>query len=912
MALNGRFNRRRDARSDGEAQPLGARAANALGWNVFNALATRLGTMAIGIALARILGPEEFGTFAVATVMLLAVLSFNELGVSLAIVRWSGSPHEIAPTVATLATAASAVLALAAFVAAPAFCAAMGAPAATDVVRVLALTIVISGIVAGPAALLQRDFRARTRALIDQAGTWTGSSVAIGTAIGGMGAMSLATGRLAATSVTLVLFLRAAPIRFGFDRSVARRLLSFGLPLAGSSIVFFAAAYADQLIVGAVLGPVALGFYVLAFNLSSWPQTVFSLPVRNVSPAAFARLRDRPAILNDSFVRSVGLLTAIAFPICLALSGAAVPLIDVVYGDVWRTAAGALIWLGIVAALRILFEIAYDFLVVLGKTRQVFAIQIGSLAGSVPAVYAGAEIAGIAGAGAALIAVGMCITLPGYLFYLKRSGVSISQLGSTLVAPVIAAVAVAGAAFAADYLIAFDLLAVGVTGLAGLAMFALRYRSIRTQIKELGDRMSTEEEAGTAAAAPPRMPVSIVCVANDPAVREHCLDRSIAALRHEAPETEYVPIDNTGSKYDSAGAALNEGARRARHDYVVFVHQDVFLHSLRALEESAGALANDPSIGILGAYGSTETGHAVGQIRDRVLLLGEPPSEPSDVESLDEVLFMIPRERVLREPLSEDAELAWHAYAVDYGLRMRAQGMKVLATNIPLTHNSLTVNLARLDVAHRAVAKRHPWALPVHTTCGTITATTEGAHKPPSPLGRHRWRYRWLKESLMAHRARRAVGGAVVLSDVRHDVDDLLQAHSGMLRIINLELAPGPERNPHADQIKLQRLGRQITVESMTFPELTEAAANWRDGGSMLMTNLSLADLRALAGRLPAGCRRLVGCHDGHGFWLLLCRGDAAAAAIWERRRATPLGMEPVTVAAVALTDSPRPDGARA
>ena len=53
----------------------------------------RFGTLAIGIALARLLGPEAFGTFAVATVALLAMLSFNELGVSLAIVRWADDPE---------------------------------------------------------------------------------------------------------------------------------------------------------------------------------------------------------------------------------------------------------------------------------------------------------------------------------------------------------------------------------------------------------------------------------------------------------------------------------------------------------------------------------------------------------------------------------------------------------------------------------------------------------------------------------------------------------------------------------------------------------------------------------------------------------------------------------------------------
>ena len=116
-----------------------SRAGRALGLNLVNTMVSRLGTLAIGIALARILGPEEFGTFAVALLALLAVLSFSELGVSLAIVRWPGSPREIAPTVATISMLSSIVFCVVSVAAAPWFCEVMGAPDATSVVRVLAL-----------------------------------------------------------------------------------------------------------------------------------------------------------------------------------------------------------------------------------------------------------------------------------------------------------------------------------------------------------------------------------------------------------------------------------------------------------------------------------------------------------------------------------------------------------------------------------------------------------------------------------------------------------------------------------------------------------------------------------------------------------------------------------------------------
>jgi O-antigen/teichoic acid export membrane protein len=53
------------------------RAGRALGWSFASTAIGRLSTVAITVALARLLGPADFGTFAVATVALLAVLSFK-------------------------------------------------------------------------------------------------------------------------------------------------------------------------------------------------------------------------------------------------------------------------------------------------------------------------------------------------------------------------------------------------------------------------------------------------------------------------------------------------------------------------------------------------------------------------------------------------------------------------------------------------------------------------------------------------------------------------------------------------------------------------------------------------------------------------------------------------------------------
>ncbi|WP_433181513.1 oligosaccharide flippase family protein [Actinoallomurus sp. CA-150999] len=462
-------------------------ASRALGWSFLNTMLGRFGTLAIGILLARVLGPKEFGVFAVAMVALLAVLSFNELGVSLAIVRWPGEPREIAPTVATISVISSGLVYAGCFAGAPAFAAAMGAPAATGVIRLLTLSVLVDGLVATPAAMLQRAFRQDRKMIADQVNSWGGAAVSVVLALTGWGAMSLAVGRLAGavgSGVLLVAF-SPEPPRFGFDRAVARRLLRFGLPLAGSSVVVFAVGGVDQFVVGDVLGPTALGFYVLAFNLSNWPVGMFSQPVRSVAPAAFARLQHDAPAMRRTFLSTAGLLTAVTLPVCLLLGGAAGPLVRFVYGPRWEPAAAALFWLALLGGLRILFELMYDYFVVLARTRAVFTIQVVWLTVLVPALIVGARLDGIAGAAAAHAAVAALVPLPLYLTQLRRVGIGVRAVGARVAPAVLVASVVGPAAVLVHRAIPFDLLALAVAGTVAVAATGLLVYRMRGALREL-------------------------------------------------------------------------------------------------------------------------------------------------------------------------------------------------------------------------------------------------------------------------------------------------------------------------------------------------------------------------------------------------------------------------------------------
>ena len=463
-----------------EDSTLVGRAPRALALSFFNTVALKFGTVGIGVALARLVGPHQFGTYAVALLALTAVLSFNELGVSLAIVRWQTDPRTIAPTVNTISLIASTTLGVLGFLLAPTFARAMGQPAAAGVTQLMCVSVLISGAAATPAALMQREFLQGKRLIIDQTNTWVGAITSLLCAIAGMGATSLAVGRILGSSCALVLFLRYSPLPFRcrLDRAQLRPLLNFGLPLAGASMIVFATGFADQIVCGSVLGSTALGFYVLAYNLSSWPRDMFSLPLRNVAPPTFARLQHEPEAMRSAFRAVVGLLAAVTFPVCLLLAGAAEPLIRFVYGDAWAPAASALVWLAVFAAFRIVFELAYDYLVVVGVSRSILMLQTTTLALLIPALIAGSKLWGIAGTAAAQVVVAIVVVLPLYLVLFRRVGLPAGRLLGRTWVPVLTGLGVGASAFAlAAILRGSNLGACVLAGMvAAIALAALIWR----------------------------------------------------------------------------------------------------------------------------------------------------------------------------------------------------------------------------------------------------------------------------------------------------------------------------------------------------------------------------------------------------------------------------------------------------
>ncbi|GAA3579271.1 hypothetical protein GCM10022197_40940 [Microlunatus spumicola] len=386
-----------------------------------------------------------------------------------------------------------------------------------------------------------------------------------------------------------------------------------------------------------------------------------------------------------------------------------------------------------------------------------------------------------------------------------------------------------------------------------------------------------------------RAPVTLVCVYNDERVLEDCLLRSVRENAHEAPDTEVIAVDNRRGAFASAGAALNHGARRARHPVVAFVHQDVYLHSLASLERVAGQVL-DGQVDVAGAAGITSTGRLAGRVRDRVVMAGDTAIDPIDVDTLDEVLFLASRDLLIEEPLAEDPELAWHAYAVEYSLRLRLRGGRVAAVDVPLTHNSLSTNLAKLDLAHATVGARYPEQVPIRTTCGVVGGPPKRVL--PGPLDARRWRYRWVKDSLTTASWHGLRGSReVVLSDIRESVDQLLAFTVDARPVVILNVVSEQDRLtpwPVGQHVPLLRRDRPITVGLVEPADVLRQVRSAPEK-SFLVANVDLDTARQWCDDAPGSS--FVGYSQGSGAWCVLGPLAEAGSRAYGEARDRPLDL---------------------
>jgi lipopolysaccharide exporter len=418
-------------------------------WSSLSTVVLRLTNICITAVVAHILTPRDFGVFTVALTAYTITASLGELGIASCLIRADLDIDVMAPTMVTVSLTTSAVFAGAMAGFASHIAAALGSADGTGPVRIMALTIFINGVFAVPGAQLTRDFKQRTLFLANVISLVPSTCVLLLLAKSGSGAMAFAWSRVVAQLVMGGVMFAAAPKHYkpGISRDAILVLLRFGLPLAGANFVNYILLNVDYAFVGHLIGAVALGIYMLAFNLASAPGFLIGNVINSISMPAFSRVKHDPDRLKGALASALRAMSMILMPMCGLMIALSRPIVLTLYGARWAAAADVLSILSVYSAISIICILFANMLTSLGKAKFILVVQLLWLCALIPAMALGVRRDGIAGAAIAHIAVIGPLILPSYLFVLKRAtGVRLSMLGRAILPSLVAGSAAALAA----------------------------------------------------------------------------------------------------------------------------------------------------------------------------------------------------------------------------------------------------------------------------------------------------------------------------------------------------------------------------------------------------------------------------------------------------------------------------------
>jgi PST family polysaccharide transporter len=338
------------------SKSLGKKARRGVAWSFLREGITEVLLFPSSMVLARLLSPAEFGISAAALFFIQLSARLGDLGFNAAIVR-SKVVTDLHLSSVFVVNLCFGVLAYATLMAtAPLVGAFYGIPETGQIIRVAAISFLLTPFGAVPGALLTRNMRFRETSLVDWIHCLAFAGFSVGLAWMGFSYWSIVYGRVAsvATQVAARIYYARWRPSLKFQGRALRDVLSFGLGMHMRRLLEYAAGNLDNVIVGKLMGMTALGLYDKAFST----MHRFLVRLNTGGPAVmfrvFSIIHEDAGRFQRGYSRAIMSASLLGFPFFAVLVATAPQFMVVLFGPAWRDTAQPFRLLCVAAMLRLL------------------------------------------------------------------------------------------------------------------------------------------------------------------------------------------------------------------------------------------------------------------------------------------------------------------------------------------------------------------------------------------------------------------------------------------------------------------------------------------------------------------------------------------------------------------------------
>jgi O-antigen/teichoic acid export membrane protein len=306
-------------------------------WSAIQSWGSQAISFLIFALLSRLLEPKNFGLVAMASVFLAFIQIFIDQGFSTAIIqRQKLSPSHL-DTAFWTNIAMGSFMTLTGMVASGAVANFFKQEQLTPIIACLSVSFLFNALSSVQEAIFKRNLNFKPLALRSLLAMSIGGSVGVTMALKGFGVWSLVGQQLTSSLSQVIILWGVSDWRPGLkiSRSHFQELFAFGINIVGINLLNFVNRRSDDLLIGYFLGPEALGYYAIAYNLLLSITQLLTSVLSQVAMPALAKLQQELEKLRNAFYTVSELTSFIAFPAFIGLAVLAPELIEVLFGEKW-------------------------------------------------------------------------------------------------------------------------------------------------------------------------------------------------------------------------------------------------------------------------------------------------------------------------------------------------------------------------------------------------------------------------------------------------------------------------------------------------------------------------------------------------------------------------------------------------
>lgn len=308
-------------------------------WTVFEGVFSQGAIFIVGIILARLLTPKDFGVVGIITAIIAVCNSVVEAGFGSALIRKLDANNTDFNTAFYTNLVVAVLLYFVLFLLAPNIAMFFDTPILSILIQVSGLVLVINAMVIIQRSLLSKALNFKKQGIIAIISSILSGIIAVGMATLNFGVWSLVALSLFRPFFnTILLWLSSSWFpKLLFSWKSFKDLFDYGSKLLLTNLINTAYKNIYYFLIGKYFNPIALGYYTRADQFQAPFSTNITFAIRRVSFPILSNFQNDSRNLKLKFVQFIRFSMLLNFSIMLGIAATAEPLVLLLIGDKWTT-----------------------------------------------------------------------------------------------------------------------------------------------------------------------------------------------------------------------------------------------------------------------------------------------------------------------------------------------------------------------------------------------------------------------------------------------------------------------------------------------------------------------------------------------------------------------------------------------